>query len=105
MRSTPLLLALALSMAPAAGLTANTIAIPPKGELVDEHASILIAEAVVAQTYGNRVVFSERPFKATLLGDVWTVRGTPHCTDCVGGVAIVDISKNGGRVLRIVHGK
>jgi hypothetical protein len=72
-----------------------------------------IAEAVLVPVYGKKQIESERPFTATLKGEVWAVGGTLHCSDgkggdttfCAGGVAVVKISKSDGRILYMMHGK
>ena len=52
-------------------------------------------------------VESEKPYVATLKDEVWTVVGTFHCPvagHCVGGVALAEISKQDGAILRVIHG-
>ena len=82
---------------------------PPAGYVPDAATAIRIAEAVLIPVYGEANVAAERPFYADLNVDVWTVRGTLHCSDtkaqCMGGVAEVKLSRNDGRILRITHGK
>jgi hypothetical protein len=82
---------------------------PPNGDVPDEATAVKIAEAVLTPIYGRKVVETERPFHATLKGEVWSVSGTLHCStgksnDCLGGVAEIDIAKRDGRVLRVSHG-
>jgi len=77
--------------------------------------AIKVAEAVLIPVYGQKLVESERPFKATLKNGIWTVGGTLYCGDgkpqsthaptCVGGVAVVKISKKDGCVLFMTHYK
>ena len=60
--------------------------------------------------YGEKTIASERPFKAKLEGDVWTVEGTLYCGDgkvgtCFGGTATVKLSKNDTRILFMIHYK
>ena len=72
-----------------------------------------IAEAVLVPVYGEKQIASERPFHATLKDDVWTVAGTLTCPDgkggtttmCVGGTAVVRLSKRDGRILSMNHYK
>ena len=79
----------------------------------DEKTAVAIAEAVLIPVFGEEKIFSERPFKAKLDGEIWTVSGTLHCadgqggttTDCVGGTAEVRLSKRDGRILRMMHYK
>ena len=103
----------ALILAGSTALARPASYVPPNGLVPDEKTAIQIAEAVLLPIYGREVILGERPFRGTLHGDVWTVAGTLHCTDaaqrprpstdCVGGTAIIDISKRDGRVLRVIH--
>ena len=63
-----------------------------------------IAEAVWIPIYGEARINSERPFTATLSNGVWAVEGylAPHLR---GGVALAEISKADGRILRVTHSK
>jgi hypothetical protein len=63
---------------------------PPSGFVPDAATAIGIAAAVWVPIYGKKQIDSEKPYIATLKGDVWTVVGTFHCPvdrHCVGGVA------------------
>jgi NTF2 fold immunity protein len=86
----------------------------PKGGYVPDSATaVKIAEAVLTPVYGEKQILSERPYTATLKEGVWFVDGTLHCPGasadpsihCAGGVAIVRISKEDGRILSMGHGK
>src|ERR1035441_4589826 len=86
---------------------------PPNGYVPDATTAVKIAEAVIIPVYGRVKIESERPFKATLQGDTWTVEGTFRCpdgtggitTECAGGVAIVKLSKTNARIISMIHGK
>ena len=83
---------------------------PPSGYVPDAVTAVKIAEAVLVPVYGEQKIVSERPFKATLDGNVWTVEGTLHCGSdkeemCFGGTATVKLSKNDARVLFMIHYK
>ena len=62
-------------------------------------------EAVWIPIWGEKSVAAEKPFKATLKGDVWTVTGKDLPSGAGGGVALADISKRDGRILRVIHGQ
>lgn len=47
----------------------------------NSETAVAIAEAVLIPVYGKKKVESERPYKAKLNGDVWTVTGTLYCPD------------------------
>jgi hypothetical protein len=77
---------------------------PKDGYVPDEQTAISIAVAVWTPIYGKDKIENEKPFKAQLKNGVWTVRGSlPENFD--GGVAEADISKDDGRILRVIHGK
>lgn len=82
--------------------------IPQNGFVPDSATAVAIAEAVLIRIYGEKQVASERPFIATLDGDLWTVTGTLHCPNsprCNGGTAVATISKTDGRIGDVCHGK
>ena len=81
---------------------------PENGYIPDARTAVRVAEAVLIPVYGARQIANERPFGATLAGDVWTVSGSMHCritakSVCVGGVGVVQISKTSGEILLLVH--
>jgi hypothetical protein len=86
---------------------------PEKGYVPDADTAVQIAEAVLVPVYGKKQIESERPFGAELKDGVWTVSGTLHCSDgkggttthCVGGVAVVKLSKDDARILFMMHYK
>jgi len=79
----------------------------------DAATAIKVAEAVLTPIYSEKMIQSERPYTATLEGDVWTVNGTLPCPEaksdksvsCKGGVASVKISKSDAHVIFMWHGK
>lgn len=77
--------------------------VPAEGFVPTAEVAIGIGEAVLAPVYGAEVIRSQRPFRAELKGDIWTVEGTlPE--GYAGGVAIVEISRSDGTILRMSHG-
>lgn len=87
--------------------------VPKQGYVPNSTTAVKIAEAVLIPVYGATKIASERPFTATLKAGIWTVQGTLHCPDgkggtttrCVGGVAVVKLSKADARVLSMIHYK
>jgi hypothetical protein len=79
---------------------------PAQGYVPDAATAIRIAVAVWEPVNGKQVIDSEKPYIATLKGGIWTVVGTFHHLpgDAVGGVAIAEISKRDGTILRMSHG-
>lgn len=83
---------------------------PLNGYVPDAATAVKIAEAVLVPVYGEEKIISERPFKATLKGNVWTVTGSLYCGDgklglCPGGAATVKLSKDDARVFFMIHYK
>ena len=88
--------------------TAQEPSVQPKdGFVPNAKTAVIIGEAVLIPVYGEKQIESERPFKATLQGDVWTVEGTLNCDApfCHGGTAVVKISKISGQILFMTHYK
>ena len=75
---------------------------PEDGYVQDEETAIKIAEAIWLPIYGKHI-YDEKPFIAKLKNDVWTVTGTLS-DGMLGGVAEIDISKQDGKILRVIHG-
>jgi hypothetical protein len=82
--------------------------IPKQGFVPNESVALAIAEAVLIPVYGKNVIDSERPFKAVLKSNVWTISGSVPCDGppgsiCPGGAAEVRISKRTGQILFMTH--
>ncbi len=78
---------------------------PKDGYVPDEQTAIAIAVAVWKPIYGKQKIEKEKPYKAQLKNDVWTVTGSLPKGFDKGGVAEADIAKDDGRILRVIHGK
>lgn len=83
---------------------------PKEGFVPNAETAVNVGEAVLMPVYGEDKIVGERPFKATLQRDVWTVEGTLHCdgppgATCKGGTAVVKISKTSGQILFMMHYK
>jgi hypothetical protein len=76
---------------------------PKNGWVPDEATAIRIAEAVAIAQWGEPQIAKERPFKARLRDDVWTIMGTLHPQGAFGGTAVVQLSRNSGAVLLALH--
>lgn len=77
---------------------------PAAGVVPDEATAVKIAVAVWEPIYGAKNIARQKPYRAKLIDGVWTVEGTLP-KKRVGGVALVEISKSDGRILRITHGR
>jgi hypothetical protein len=82
---------------------------PPDGYVADAGTAIKIAVAVWEPIYGADHIAGEKPYQANLTKGVWTVEGSlPEGgvgDVAVGGVAVAEIARDDGRVLRVSHGK
>jgi len=86
-------------------------ATPEPDKISDSETAVRVAEKALIPVYGKKVIYSEKPFQATLQDGVWTVFGTLRCADedgreaknCVGGVARVRIRKRDGHILSMGH--
>jgi hypothetical protein len=77
---------------------------PQNGFVPDKETAIAIAVAVWTPIYGKKKILKEKPFQAVLTNGVWIVRGSlPE--GYKGGVAIAEISKDTGCILRVIHEK
>jgi hypothetical protein len=80
--------------------------VPREGFVPNAETAVKIAEAVLIPVYGEKQIISERPFRAVLKDNTWTVEGTLQCAPrCFGGTALVEISKTSGEILLMIHGK
>ena len=106
-----------LTLCPIVAIVALTVPqeVPKRNFVPDSETAVAIAEAVFTPVYGKKQIESERPFKATLKDEVWTVAGTLYCPNgepqadklptCDGGVAVVKISRLDARIISLTHYK
>jgi len=77
---------------------------PSAGYVPNAATAIKIAVAVWEPIYGVEQIARERPYRVLLKKDVWIVEGSlPE--DLNGGIAVAEISKDSGKILRVSHGK
>ena len=83
--------------------------VPKDGYVPNKETAIAIAVAVWTPIYGKRQIKDEKPYVAKLTNGVWLVTGSlPQPVDgeiAVGGVAEIEISKQSGCILRVIHGE
>lgn len=78
--------------------------IPVNGFVPDSITAVRIAVAVWSPIYGESQIRGEAPYHARLADSIWTVEGSlPR--GYIGGVAVAEIAKRDGRVLRVSHGR
>ena len=78
--------------------------VPPDGFVPDSLTAVRVAVAIWTPIYGEKQIASEKPYRAELRSNVWTVIGQLP-PGHVGGVAIAEISKRDARILRVSHGR
>jgi hypothetical protein len=83
---------------------------PKDGLVPDAKTAIKIAVAVWEPIYGEAQIAGEKPYVARLdTNGVWIVEGSlPRGlfgSPVKGGVAVAEIAKGDGRILRVSHGK
>ena len=77
---------------------------PQNGYVPDAETAIKIAVAVWTPIYGKGSIERQKPYQATLRNGIWYVTGSlPKNT--LGGVAEAEISRDDGRIIRIIHGQ
>ena len=77
---------------------------PKDGFAPNQETAIKIAEAVWIPIYGTEAINHEKPFVVSLKNGVWFVRGSlPKGYN--GGVAEIEIAKDDGRIIRVIHGE
>jgi hypothetical protein len=100
----PFLALLACSIAVAVAAEPKHNVKSAEGYVPDEATAIKIAVAVWEPIYGANHIAGEKPYHAALHDGVWTVTGSLP-KQMLGGVAIAEISKQDGRILRVSHGR
>jgi len=88
---------------------AQTPSRPMNSHVPDAATAIKIAVAIWTPIYGEKEIAGEKPYHATLKDSVWTVEGSmppnPLNEPMFGGVALIEIVKSDGRILRVEHGE
>jgi hypothetical protein len=74
---------------------------PNRGYVSDQKTAIEVAKAIMLPIYGEKQIKSEEPFRASLDGNVWTVKGA--LPQGPGGNSEVKLSKSDGTVLYVSH--
>jgi len=77
---------------------------PSAGYVPDAETAIRIALAVWEPIYGREQIERQKPYRATLQNGVWVVAGSLP-PGWRGGVAVAEIAKRDGKILRVSHGK
>jgi hypothetical protein len=97
------IVALSLLIGIVTGATKHKV-IRKEGYVPNAETAIKIAVAVWIPIYGQEQIDGEKPYKARLENEVWVVEGSLP-KGWIGGVALAEIQKGDGKIVRISHGK
>ena len=78
--------------------------LPKEGFVPNEKTAFQIAEIVLSQIYGKETIESEKPFSINLENNVWIIEGSLK-EGFLGGVAYIEIDKQTGQILKVIHTK
>lgn len=76
---------------------------PKNGFVPDASTATIIGEAVARALYGEDVARRQKPFRSRLHGGVWTVMGSMKPAGAYGGVAVIQLRKDDGRIVFAAH--
>ncbi len=77
----------------------------PSGGLISTaELAFQIAEPVFINLYGRDIIEAEKPFSINIENDIWMIEGTLK-ENIDGGVAYMEIDKNNGAILKVIHTK
>jgi len=76
---------------------------PKDGLVPNERIAFKIAESVLSQIYGKEIIENEKPFSINLENNVWIIEGTLYSRK--GGTAYMEIRKDNGEILKVIHTK
>jgi hypothetical protein len=77
---------------------------PPAGYVPNAETAIRIAVAVWEPIYGKKQIAKQKPYVVALKDGVWFVEGSLP-KGWLGGVAVAEISKDSGEIIRVSHGQ
>jgi hypothetical protein len=75
---------------------------PLNGIIHNEEIALKIADVILSDIYGVEAILIQKPLTARSDGSKWVVSGILK-GDIAGGVAVIEINKSDGRILRISH--
>lgn len=81
--------------------------IPKDGFVSTPEIAVQIAEIVLKKIYGEKNIEKQKPFSINLENDVWIIEGYWDRNDfyTFGGVAYIEMRKDNGEILKVIHGK
>jgi hypothetical protein len=80
--------------------------LPKEGVIPTAEIAFKVAEPILIGIYGKDAIESEKPFSINLENSTWIIEGTFNGSEeAVGGVAYIEIRKDTGEVLKVIHTK
>jgi hypothetical protein len=76
---------------------------PQEGFVPTAKIAFQIAEPVLNNIFGKVHIENEKPFSINLENDIWIIKGTLYSRK--GGVAYMEIRKDNGEILKVIHEK
>ena len=77
---------------------------PEDGLIPTAELAIQVAELVLKNIYGSENIEEQPPFFINLKNDIWIIEGNLD-DGYYEGVAHIEIRKNNGEILKVIHGK
>jgi hypothetical protein len=77
---------------------------PKNGFIPNESIAIKIAEIILVQIYGKNI-YEERPYNIMLKDSIWKIEGSLNPKYDKGGVFYIELNKNTGEVVKVMHTK
>jgi len=77
---------------------------PKEGLIPTAEIAFKVVEPILKQIYGSEKIDNEKPFSINLENDIWIIEGHLD-VGLLGGVAYVEIRKNNGEILKVIHTK
>jgi len=66
--------------------------------------AVQIAEVILKKIYGEKKIERQKPFSINLENDIWIIEGYLE-QSYDGGVAYMEIRKDNGKIVKVIHGK
>ena len=79
------------------------------GFVSDKETAEKIADIILTNIYGDKILLNNKPYKIKLIDDVWYIEGALKVSDFallpVGGIPYIKIRKSDGAILGVSHTK
>lgn len=80
--------------------------IPKNGILSTDTIAVKVAEIILFNIYGENQIKDQRPYNVVLKENVWIIEGDTNTKDnFFGGTFYIELSKETGAILKIIHTK